>query len=77
MATTLRRALSGLRRCSGHLMGGGGDNMQQDILDAFAEASALAVSLAERHGIEATAMALLLVALATAASMETPDGCQR
>ncbi|MDE4559595.1 hypothetical protein LOF24_16145 [Sinorhizobium meliloti SM11] len=51
--------------------------MQQDILDAFAEASALAVSLAERHGIEATAMALLLVALATAASMETPDGCQR
>ncbi|WP_172402000.1 hypothetical protein [Ensifer aridi] len=49
--------------------------MQQEILDAFAEASAIAVSLAERHGIEAIAMAMLLVALAAAGSIEAPaDG---
>ncbi|WP_158664953.1 hypothetical protein [Ensifer adhaerens] len=48
--------------------------MQQEILDAFAEASALAMSLAERHGIEATSVALLLVVLAAVTSLETPDG---
>ncbi len=48
--------------------------MHQEILDAFTAASALAMSLAKQHGIEATSVAFLLVALAAAASREAPDG---